>query len=46
MSRTSPPRAYNVLLIVTDGVITDMADTERAIVEVGWGRRDRDQKLP
>lgn len=36
ITSSSPQTTYNVLLIITDGVITDMADTERAIVEVGW----------
>lgn len=32
---------YSVLLIITDGVISDMAQTKEAIVNVsgGWGQR-------
>ena len=28
---------YSVLLIITDGVISDMAQTKEAIVNVSWG---------
>lgn len=45
--RPPPPRTaaavqdgsqYSVLLIITDGVISDMAQTKEAIVNVSWGR--------
>lgn len=32
---------YSVLLIITDGVISDMAQTKEAIVNVSWGRTSR-----